>query len=108
MESRFWFKYISLLYVFNLTQVSAENCHFIAGSNWKKSSIPESECPCFHSEGDLKNTSCFGPNNPLGPVVECAFLPREFIECGFPVDHKGNLTAKQQVGTTFVVKSKTN
>jgi hypothetical protein len=28
-------------------------------------------------------------------LVECSFLPREFIECNEPVDHKGNLTAKQ-------------
>jgi hypothetical protein len=34
-------------------------------------------------------------SHPLGPLVECSFLPREFIECNEPVDHKGNATAKQ-------------
>ena len=36
-------------------------------------------------------------SNPLSPLVECSFLPREFIECNEPVDHKGNLTAKQHL-----------
>ena len=34
-------------------------------------------------------------SHPLGPLVECSFLPREFIECNEPLDHKGNTTAKQ-------------
>ena len=35
-------------------------------------------------------------SHPLGPLVECSFLPREFIECNEPIDHKGNETAKNR------------
>ncbi|KAI4490070.1 hypothetical protein M0804_004252 [Polistes exclamans] len=35
---------------------------------------------------------------PLGPLVLCKFLPKEFIECEDPVDHKGNKTAKEETG----------
>lgn len=36
--------------------------------------------------------------NPLGPLVKCSFLPWEFISCKDPVDHKGNQTAKEELG----------
>lgn len=36
--------------------------------------------------------------DPRGPLVLCSFLPDEFIECQDPVDHKGNITAKQELG----------
>lgn len=35
---------------------------------------------------------------PLGPKVFCSFLPDEFIECQDPVDHKGNKTARDELG----------
>ncbi|CAH2275188.1 TM2 domain-containing 2 [Pelobates cultripes] len=37
------------------------------------------------------------PRDPRGPLVLCKFLPEEFIECDDPVDHSGNLTAKQDL-----------
>ncbi|XP_060825710.1 TM2 domain-containing protein CG11103 [Bombus pascuorum] len=35
---------------------------------------------------------------PEGPLVMCKFLPKEFIECENPIDHKGNKTAKDETG----------
>ncbi|XP_046143216.1 TM2 domain-containing protein 2 amaretto [Osmia lignaria lignaria] len=35
---------------------------------------------------------------PNGPLVLCKFLPKEFIECEEPIDHKGNKTAKEETG----------
>ncbi|EZA62414.1 TM2 domain-containing protein [Ooceraea biroi] len=35
---------------------------------------------------------------PEGPLVLCKFLPKEFIECEEPIDHKGNKTAKEETG----------
>ncbi|XP_014479291.1 PREDICTED: TM2 domain-containing protein CG11103 [Dinoponera quadriceps] len=35
---------------------------------------------------------------PEGPLVMCKFLPIEFIECEEPIDHKGNKTAKEEIG----------
>ncbi|XP_015592159.1 TM2 domain-containing protein CG11103 [Cephus cinctus] len=35
---------------------------------------------------------------PLGPLVMCKFLPKEFLECEDPVDHKGNKTAREEMG----------
>ena len=78
--------------------VNSQDCQFMVTSSWKKTSFPESECPCFHSDSDIKNESCLDKSNPLGPLVECSFLPREFIECNEPVDHRGNETAKITLG----------
>lgn len=36
--------------------------------------------------------------NPLSPKVLCSFVPMEFLECQEPVDHKGNKTARDQLG----------
>lgn len=36
--------------------------------------------------------------NPLSPLVKCSFVPIEFLECKEPVDHKGNRTARDELG----------
>ncbi|XP_066156651.1 TM2 domain-containing protein CG11103-like [Euwallacea fornicatus] len=36
--------------------------------------------------------------NPLGPLVQCSYLPWEFIDCDEPIDHKGNKTALDELG----------
>lgn len=36
--------------------------------------------------------------NPQGPLVKCSFLPPEFLDCADPVDHKGNKTAREELG----------
>lgn len=36
--------------------------------------------------------------DPLGPKVLCSFLSDEFIECQEPVDHRGNKTARDELG----------
>uniref|UniRef100_A0A8C5WL46 TM2 domain-containing protein 2 n=1 Tax=Leptobrachium leishanense TaxID=445787 RepID=A0A8C5WL46_9ANUR len=35
--------------------------------------------------------------DPKGPLVWCRFLPEEFIKCDDPVDHAGNMSAKQDL-----------
>lgn len=78
--------------------VHGQECNFIVSSSWKKASYQETECPCFHSDGNTKNHSCPQDAPPLGPLVECSFLPREFVECNEPLDHAGNETAKSFLG----------
>ena len=57
------------------------------------------ECPCYHTSNDeTNNDQCTTATEPFSPLVPCAFLPREFIECNPPVDHKGNQTAKDTLG----------
>ncbi|KAK5650274.1 hypothetical protein RI129_001303 [Pyrocoelia pectoralis] len=49
----------------------------------------------------LINAKVAGENssfNPLGPLVQCSFLSWEFIDCEEPIDHKGNLTAREELG----------
>lgn len=36
--------------------------------------------------------------NPLLPLVKCSFVPMEFLECKDPIDHKGNRTARDELG----------
>ncbi|XP_022208590.2 TM2 domain-containing protein CG11103 [Drosophila obscura] len=36
--------------------------------------------------------------HPLGPNVLCSFLPRDFLECKDPIDHRDNATAKIEKG----------
>ncbi|XP_023176325.2 TM2 domain-containing protein CG11103 [Drosophila hydei] len=36
--------------------------------------------------------------NPLGPNVMCSFLPRDFLECKEPIDHRNNDSAKNEKG----------
>ncbi|EDV95116.1 TM2 domain-containing protein CG11103 [Drosophila grimshawi] len=36
--------------------------------------------------------------NPLGPNVLCSFLPRDFLECKEPIDHRNNETAWKEKG----------
>lgn len=37
-------------------------------------------------------------HNPLSPKVLCSFVPMEFLECKEPIDHKGNKTARDEMG----------
>ncbi|XP_076300857.1 uncharacterized protein LOC143219010 isoform X2 [Lasioglossum baleicum] len=52
------------------------------------------------SENTLTNKTSDFPQEyrPEGPLVLCKFLPKEFIECEEPIDHKGNKTAKEETG----------
>nr|CAI5847886.1 unnamed protein product [Callosobruchus analis] len=48
-----------------------------------------------HGHGNSKESVIF---DPLGPLIRCNFLSWEFIDCQGPVDHKGNKTAKDELG----------
>lgn len=43
------------------------------------------------------SNSDFNPD-PLSPLVACSFLSLEFVKCEEPIDHKGNQTAKDEMG----------
>lgn len=36
--------------------------------------------------------------NPLSPMVLCSFVPIDFLDCKEPIDHKGNKTARDELG----------
>jgi len=57
----------------------------------------KSDCPCFHSDTDPKDPECVQDQSPLTPLVECRFLPKEFIECNPPVHHP-NDTELEKLG----------
>lgn len=45
-----------------------------------------------------KDRSDTATYNPQGPLVKCSFLPIDFLDCKEPIDHKGNKTARDEVG----------
>ena len=82
-----------------------------SANRYKPHSKRTEDCPCFHNDKDQvnhakqkshlsmeKDPECPDTNDPMSPLVDCAFLPREFIECTLPVDHKGNQTARDISG----------
>jgi len=54
-----------------------------------------SDCPCYHRNSN--NFSCAPPLSAQArlesPLVPCNFLPRQFLQCDPPVDHRGNQTS---------------
>ena len=66
------------------------------GNYYKPPNKDIKDCPCFHHASNHAN--CPNTTDPLNPLIDCAFLPREFIECTLPVDHKGNQSAKDTLG----------
>jgi len=75
-------------------QTLGQECEF-KGSDAGQSSVDE--CPCFHSDTDPDSEECSAiassSRSPRNPLLPCSFLPKEFIVCDEPVDHKGNETA---------------
>ena len=67
-------------------------------NRYKPHSKSTKECPCFHHDKDENDIECPNDSDPLSPLVDCSSLPREFIECALPVDHKGNQTARDISG----------
>lgn len=80
--------------------VLGQECEFdqgLEGRSYKKPA--PSECPCYSNSNSDKKKDCPLLNNdPLNPLVECSFLPQEFIVCNPPIDHNGNETAKASLG----------
>ena len=54
-----------------------------------------SDCPCYHRNSN--NFTCPRPDSPQAtvesPLVPCNFLPRQFLQCDLPLDHRGNETS---------------
>ena len=61
---------------------------------------PLSDCPCYHHSS--ANYSCLAPASSrdivASPLVPCKFLPRQFLQCAEPHDHKGNETTYNKMG----------
>jgi len=61
---------------------------------------PLSDCPCYHHSS--ANYSCPAPASSRDIVssalVPCNFLPRQFLQCAEPHDHKGNETTYNKMG----------
>lgn len=59
-----------------------------------------SDCPCYHRESN--NYSCPLPATPRArldsPLPPCNFLPKQFLQCAEPYDHKGNQTSYDKLG----------
>ena len=112
------FNKINLLYLLTLislaiSAINGQSCNIDyhslsrgSGSGFsnsgKRYNLPSKkiqECPCFHAENDVKpGENCPTTNDPFSPLVDCAFLTSEFIECALPVDHNGNKTARDTLG----------
>ncbi|ELU09740.1 hypothetical protein CAPTEDRAFT_178287 [Capitella teleta] len=45
------------------------------------------------------NETCGAVTNPYSPLVNCSYLPEDFIRCVLPpIDHHGNSTAQEELG----------
>ncbi|KAH8408952.1 hypothetical protein KR009_004254 [Drosophila setifemur] len=64
-----------------------------SSSSSASSSSSSSLASSSSASGGSASSSAFYP---LGPNVMCSFLPRDFLECKEPVDHRENVTAKTE------------
>ncbi len=79
----------------------AQECTFVkgVGVHWQKPQASVDQCPCYHGDSSSTSEQCVDPSDdPTNPLLPCAFLPKEFIECDEPVDHKGNVTSYETLG----------
>ena len=87
-----------LLLFFLIFSVNAKDqCEFLQhhhDRSWKSSN---EDCPCYKQGQDPPPDTCPNATNPLSPLLECSFLPEEFIVCNPPVSHP-NETAKNKTG----------
>ena len=90
-----------------ITAPTFESCRFLDHANGVvMPEVPQwtvNDCPCFHRDS-LNDTSCQLIENRTSqdvagdPLVPCFFLPRQFLQCNEPVDHRDNETAKNDLG----------
>lgn len=90
----------SLVIFAAFVSVSAYECTFEHTSNekyWRQNK--QSPCPCFDSNHKpSEKDTCPEAHDPLSPLIECEFLPEEFIYCAPPYDHHGDEEAKNKTG----------
>lgn len=55
---------------------------------------------CTYSESAQvsKDRSDTATYNPQSPLVKCSYIPIDFLDCKDPIDHKGNKTARDEIG----------
>lgn len=65
-----------------------------------KSVAAQSQSDNREKEPNTISTATSGSDgfNPLSPLVKCSFLPIEFLDCKDPIDHKGNRSARDEMG----------
>lgn len=88
---------IGILFSFLVTSTISQECNFTAGNDRSWKYARQEDCPCYKSNRD-PNAECPETENPLSPLIECSFLPQEFIYCNPPVDHHGNEESKNALG----------
>lgn len=75
----------------------AQECNFTSvDRSWKYTR--QEDCPCFKANSKDSDLECPDSNDPLSPLIECSFLPKEFIICNPPVDHHGNEESRTALG----------
>lgn len=48
--------------------------------------------------GACWNKSCGLEFDPYSPLINCSYVPQEFLKCELPIDLKGNASAKEELG----------
>jgi len=67
---------------------ASDECEFFMTSG---KTARQGECPCYDgSPNPPKN--CTTTDDPLSPLIECSFLPEEFIVCNPPMERQENST----------------
>jgi len=61
---------------------------------------PLSDCPCYHHSSSNYSCPALASSRDVvsSPLVPCNFLPRQFLQCAEPHDHKGNETTYSKMG----------
>ena len=84
-----------IVYLVNLA-AAQDFCEFDEIS-WSKAS-PNECSACYRSDNVGSNEHCLEPpnNDPLNPLIECSYLPKEFISCNPPIEV--NATHQEKLG----------
>jgi len=90
-----------------ITAPVMETCRFLDHANGVV--MPEvphwtvKDCPCYHRDSP-NDTACKLVENRSSkevvgdPLIPCFFLPRQFLQCNEPVDHRDNSSALEALG----------
>ena len=91
--------FVFLVFVLKSTIAAQDQCDngdkLDLDRSWKSESC---ENPCYkHDHEPSKKDNCLVATNPLSPLVECSFLPKEFIVCNPPLE-RANETVRNKTG----------
>jgi len=90
-----------------ITAPLMETCRFLDHANGVvMPEVPQwtvKDCPCYHRDSP-NDTACKLVENRSSkdvvddPLIPCYFLPRQFLQCNEPVDHRDNSSALEALG----------